>query len=394
MKLSLLLALILVLNILQNVADGKKSKKTKKPPPYKIPPYPIRPKPVMYYTHQEISHHIIHNIDETLKYLSQTTCLNFKKQNNSVKRIGINFYLQNFSKVELSTKKYKPTNVYLKDSIINDTRDLYFYMGLALGLVPEITRNDSIHYLEVLEENLSKTNFEKYYKVKKYGNKILASTSFDYYSMMLSSPFFKSENEDLTYIFKSYLSKYFIESVFTTEDFSYSDIKRLWYLHCSNKYRKKKKCKHGGFYLEHLKKCECPLPFTGKECEKLFKNEESCGKTQEFLADSSQRNHTIKNIQSSCTYSIKSKKGKKVRFKIFNLNFTQRHLCNIGFKLEVKYRKDKSATGLGLCDNYNDISFPPLSSEIYLVFNDEGSNRLEFSYNEVEENEIKQYADI
>uniref|UniRef100_A0A0N5BSE8 Astacin domain-containing protein n=1 Tax=Strongyloides papillosus TaxID=174720 RepID=A0A0N5BSE8_STREA len=384
MKLLLLLALISALCFLQNVVESKKSSKKKTPKPYKKPPYPTKPSSIKYYTSKELGAQLIHDIDGTLKYLSNTTCLHFKKDSKKLYKIGINFYSnKKYSKVELSTSSKKPTKVYLRKGIKKN--DLLFFIGLALGLVPEITRNDGSLNVEVIKSNIKKSNYEKYYKVKQYDYKIIANTSFDFHSVMLPSRKFKGVKGRLTYKFRGYLSKYNEKSVNDLKDFTYNDVKRLWYLHYDK--CQKYNCFSGGYLETSCDKCVCPEPFAGEKCKKIRKNnEKKCGKTQTFEADLSKRNHTIEVDRSSCYYSIKSKEGKKVQFNILNFTSSIGSGCDLGFRLEVKYRNDKGATGLRLCENYTNIIFPAISSEVNLIFYNVGKNKLEFSYNEVQEN--------
>uniref|UniRef100_A0A0K0FI59 Metalloendopeptidase n=1 Tax=Strongyloides venezuelensis TaxID=75913 RepID=A0A0K0FI59_STRVS len=381
MKLSLLLALISTLWFLQNLVESKKSSKKKILTLSRRSPYPIKPSFVSYFTKSDLGSKLIKSIDSILSDLSSFICLQFKKQKNLVKnKIGINFYSKKeYSKVELSSSGKKPTKVYLEKSI--NKNDLLFYIGYALGLVPETTRNDSRLYVDVFEKNISPPNFEKYYKVKNYDSEVIASTSFDFYSKMLPSQKFKSVKGRLTYKFKGSLFQYYEKYVYNTEFFSFSDVKRLWYLYCSEKCEPLD-CRNGGYSINSCQKCRCPPPFTGEKCEKLNPNQRSCGNKQEFIATSYKSFYTIKNISTFCFYSIKSKNGKKVQFNIKYLNISHADDCSSGVVLSVKYRKDKSAGSLSLCGKYRNISFPPLSSEIYLSFIGNGNDNLHFSIKE------------
>uniref|UniRef100_A0A0N5CBA8 EGF-like domain-containing protein n=1 Tax=Strongyloides papillosus TaxID=174720 RepID=A0A0N5CBA8_STREA len=381
MNLSLLIILISMLCALQNVAESKKSSEKKKSKPYKKPPYPTSPESVMYYISTHLGTQLTNDIDNFLKYLSHVMCLDFKRQKDSVKNnIGINFYSKKYNKVGLSTDKKKPTKVYLKKGLTR--RELLFFIGNALGLVSEITRYDSKRYVKVFENNIQESYFEKYYEVRQYDSDVIANTSFDFYSTMLPSPKFKSKNGRETYTFISDLSKYYEKTVYTTKFFSFSDVKRLWYLYCSDKCKEKDICMNNGFLKKDYRTCICPSPFTGEKCEELYLDQENCSNKQEFIATSYKSFYTIKNIFTLCYYSIKSNNGKKVRFNIEYLNISHINDCSFGVGLRVKYREDKGAGDLYLCGNYANISFPPLSNEVNLRFYGYGNNRLDFSIKE------------
>uniref|UniRef100_A0A0K0FI60 Astacin domain-containing protein n=1 Tax=Strongyloides venezuelensis TaxID=75913 RepID=A0A0K0FI60_STRVS len=430
MKLSFLVILISILYILQNVVESKKSKKSKlkkltkekdvsttikkksnKNKPGKKPKSVKRPKPksktkrkttfkpshkpgvqyispyytkqnsIKYYLDKQLESKFGAIIEKQTRYISFYTCLKIEKENFQSKKVDIDIAYCSKNYVKLSTKKGKPTKVCLNDNVTNN--EFLFYIGYALGLVPEITRNDSRLHVEVFEKNISSTSdYEKYYKVKKYSSTIIANSSFDYYSKMLSFPYFKSKDkEKRMYTFLSDLAKYYEKNVYITENFIFNDVKRLWHLYCSKECGPPD-CRNGGYFIHGCQKCSCPLPFYGEKCEKLYRNHISCGNTQEFIANSSKSFYTIQNASIVCFYSIKSKNGKKVHFNIENLYKPHVQDCNRNVILIVKYREDKGAGGLSLCGNYTNISFPPLSSEVYFIYSNIGGGSLHFSIKE------------
>uniref|UniRef100_A0A0K0FWU4 EGF-like domain-containing protein n=1 Tax=Strongyloides venezuelensis TaxID=75913 RepID=A0A0K0FWU4_STRVS len=364
------------------VVESKKKNKKKKPEPFKRPPYPVEPNFVKVYINESFDNKLATNIFVQLADFINYTPLKFKKQSSEVKNeIGINFYPSDkYSIVELSTSEEKPTNVFLKKGLSEN--DFYFYMGYAFGLVPEIKRDDSKDKVYVHKNAISKSNYEKYYKKENYDSKIIANSSFEFYSSMFFSRNFKaSKKGQLTYKFKGSLSKYYEKSVNHFKRFTHNDYKRLWSLYFNGKCEND--CQNGGYHQTNCI-CICPIPFTGSKCETLRQNtERNCGKTQTLSAKPKIAKDRIQVDQFKCYYSIKAKKGKKVQFNILNLTSSIKNDCKLGFGLEVKYRKDKGASGLRLCGNYKNIFFPALTSEVILIFNNIGSNKLEFSYKEV-----------
>uniref|UniRef100_A0A0K0FTD0 Astacin domain-containing protein n=1 Tax=Strongyloides venezuelensis TaxID=75913 RepID=A0A0K0FTD0_STRVS len=431
MNLSFLIILISVLYFLQNVVESKKSnkliqgkdvsntlkkkpnknksgKKPNKKKPVKKPtkkktgkkpkrkttskpshkpgasyksPYYTKQNSIKYYLDKKLEKKFDMTINLQTSHISSYTCLKIEKEKINSKKVDIYIASCSESWVKLSTKEGKPTKVCLKKD--ETENKLIFYFGYALGLVPEITRSDSNLHVKVLKENISPiSDYEKYYKVQQYSSTIIANSSFDYYSKMFSSPYFKSKGKGKrTYTFLSDLGKYYEKTANMSGGFSHNDFKRLWYLYC-NKKCTSLNCTNYGYPIRSCKKCRCPSPFYGEKCEKLYRNHISCGNTQEFIANSSKSFYTIKNTNIICSYSIKSKNGKKVQFNIENLNKSHVQDCNWNVNLIVKYREDKGAGGLSLCGNYTNISFPPLSSEVYLIYSGIGRGSLHFSIKE------------
>uniref|UniRef100_A0A0N5BS81 Astacin domain-containing protein n=1 Tax=Strongyloides papillosus TaxID=174720 RepID=A0A0N5BS81_STREA len=256
-------------------------------------------------------------------------------------------------------------------------------MGLALGLVPEITRNDRKFNVNVTFKNIKSTHL-KYYKVQNYESKVLGNTSFDFYSKMLSRQFFGSKNGKETYNSESPLFKYYRETKNLTAYFDYNDFKRLWFLHC-DMCGQKEGCSNNGYFRLDCNKCECPIPFAGNRCRHIYYNDLSkCGTQQEYIATSKWNRNTINITDAFCYYVIKSTTGKKVQVNLLEFSLSNRKDCPQKSGLEVKYRKDKGAGGLRSCTNYNEtIYLPALTSELHFIFSEKGNNELKFSYKEV-----------
>uniref|UniRef100_A0A0N5CHI4 Metalloendopeptidase n=1 Tax=Strongyloides papillosus TaxID=174720 RepID=A0A0N5CHI4_STREA len=345
----------------------------------KVPPYPIMPNIVKLYISKSLDSEKIYN---QLFFLSYTSCLDFHKQNTSNKHIGINFFsTQRKSKVILSTSLKRPTNVYLKKSVLHNEKHLAFYVGLALGLIPEVIRSDRNEHIKIHWKNILKS-YKKYYKKEPYNEKYLTNTGFDFSSVMIYNPYYGSKNGKQTFVSKLY--PYYEKVLNIFKHFSYNDIKRINYMYCGNICRKENQCLHGGYFIKTCDGCRCPLGFIGNKCENIDSEFDKCSPKNNFLAYSFKKNLLIKNISRFCMYSIKSKKGRKVRITILNTKLSKTNSCDKGIGMEIKYGKDKAAKGLLLCNNYKNIEIPAISSEIYIIFSDYyPNNLLKLSYNEV-----------
>uniref|UniRef100_A0A0K0EVY6 Astacin domain-containing protein n=1 Tax=Strongyloides venezuelensis TaxID=75913 RepID=A0A0K0EVY6_STRVS len=354
------------------------SKPSHKPGSYQSPYY-IKKNLIKYSMDDELFEKFSYLMHRQTKYISYQTCLKIERHRKGEKvDIDIGWCSDNW--VKLSTNEGRPTKVCLNKNTTEN--EVLFYFGYALGLVPEITRSDSNLYVKVFENNILQTDYEQYYKVQQYRSEIIANSSFDYYSKMLSSQYFKSrKNNKRTYRFETNLGEYYEKTANMYESFIHNDLKRLWYLYCKNKC-KSLNCKNYGYPENNCKKCICPPPFTGKECEIPFPKFKDCGNTTEFIANSSKSFYTIENVFKDCHYLIKSKNNKKVQFIVENLYIQRELYCHLKYGLIVKYREDRGAEGLYLCGNYTKISFPLLTSEAYLTIIGAGKNSLKFSIQE------------
>uniref|UniRef100_A0A0K0F0M4 Astacin domain-containing protein n=1 Tax=Strongyloides venezuelensis TaxID=75913 RepID=A0A0K0F0M4_STRVS len=356
------------------------SKPSQKPGSYQSPYY-IKQTTIKYYLDEKLVKKFYKILDMQATDIGILTCLYVERQIRYSKTIDIDIARCSENWVKLSTKEGKPTKVCLKESATKN--EVLFYFGYALGLVPEITRYDSNLYVTVFKNNISpKTDYEKYYKVQQYGSAIIANSSFDYYSKMLSSQSFKSrKNKKRTYRFDTNLGEYYEKTANMSELFSYNDLKRLWYLYC-DKECTSLNCTNYGYPKNNCNGCICPSPIDGKYCDGLYENVYVCGDTQEFIANSSKSLYTIKNVNGECYYLIKSQGNKKVQLIVENLNISRAKDCQRNAGLTVKYREDRGADGLLLCGNYTNISFPSLTGRIYLTINGYGNNSLSFSIKE------------
>uniref|UniRef100_A0A0N5BPV1 Metalloendopeptidase n=1 Tax=Strongyloides papillosus TaxID=174720 RepID=A0A0N5BPV1_STREA len=363
-----LICLIILLCSLQNTIKGESFSKHKKTKWHKkISPYPIKPEFIKFYISKDIDSVRIYN---QLFYLNHTSCLGFKEQNSRIKSIGINFlFSKKYSKVVLSTNSKKPTDVYLKKSVLNNTRQLSYYVGLALGLSPEIQRYDRDKNVKILWKNIHRS-FKKYYKRKKYIDKFSANTSFDFSSVMLINSYYGSKNKGRTYVSKLYP---YYEKLFSQfEFFSHNDLKRINYLYCKDECEKTHKCDHGGYHEQSCFVCKCPYRLMDENVQR------------NLWASRSEKKLLVKNFAGMCHFSIKSKKGKKIRITVSELKLSRVNLCAHDIELEIKYSRDKGAVGLRLCDNYKNIKIPAQSSEIFVTFGDsKPNNKLSISYQEV-----------
>uniref|UniRef100_A0A0K0G1J3 Astacin domain-containing protein n=1 Tax=Strongyloides venezuelensis TaxID=75913 RepID=A0A0K0G1J3_STRVS len=310
-------------------------------------------------------------VEYVLRNMNTSFCINFIKQSKKITDSGINFYKSSSkSDIILGDSKSKPTDIYLTESDINDAKNtlLLLYIGLALGLIPEITRYDRDDYVKVNLSNVD-SKYIQYYKKTK--SKTTYPTSFDYGSVLFLSSSFGSKNKKSTYTYK--LSPHYDSVIGSNIFFTHNDNKRINFLYCSKKKcGKYKTCKNGSFPDYKCRRCICQEFFSGKKCEKLYKNDKKyCGNKQEYKS-STKSTKNLKNtiFQRICAYKIKSiNKKKKVEITIKSLTFNTTISCNGNDGLFIHYRSDKSVSPLHLCKNVSKIVLPPSSSSVYIILN-------------------------
>uniref|UniRef100_A0A0N5CDZ0 CUB domain-containing protein n=1 Tax=Strongyloides papillosus TaxID=174720 RepID=A0A0N5CDZ0_STREA len=168
------------------------------------------------------------------------------------------------------------------------------------------------------------------------------------------------------------------------EFFSHNDLKRINYLYCKDECEKTHKCDHGGYHEQSCFVCKCPYRLMNEKCTSMYPNLGNCSIERNLWASRSEKKLLVKNFAGVCHFSIKSKKGKKIRITVLELKLSRVNLCAHDIELEIKYSRDKGAVGLRLCDNYKNIKIPAQSSEIFVTFGDsKPNNKLSISYQEV-----------
>uniref|UniRef100_A0A0N5BZ77 Metalloendopeptidase n=1 Tax=Strongyloides papillosus TaxID=174720 RepID=A0A0N5BZ77_STREA len=317
-------------------------------------------------------------VEYVLRDMNDTLCITFIRQNNKIIDSGINFYKSNSKSYKSNSKsdiilrdsKSKPTDIYLKESDLKYNKNslLLLYIGLALGLIPEIARYDRDNYVTVNSNNID-SKYISYYKKTK--SKTTYSTSFDYGSAMLLNSSFGSKNNKATYTYK--LSPHYDSTIGNNILFSHNDNKRINILYCSKKKCDKyRKCQHGSFPQKQCKRCICQQYFHGKLCEKLFSNDKKmCGNQQELKSYSSSRKSLKKtNIRDICLYKLKSTSNKKkVEVTVKSLVYDGNVPCDGRSGLFIYYRSDKSVSPLYLCKNSSNIVLPASSTTVYIAIN-------------------------
>uniref|UniRef100_A0A0K0FEJ5 Metalloendopeptidase n=1 Tax=Strongyloides venezuelensis TaxID=75913 RepID=A0A0K0FEJ5_STRVS len=339
--------------------SSKKSNKLKNPPPY------VRSGTIHVYVHKNES---LKNVRAILYHISTRTCLNFTYDSSKIKgQSGINIYKtskQNSLKVSYSKKK--PTFLKLKNYILQHKSKLAFYIGRALGMIPEISRPDRDEYVKINWGNIKKSH-RKYYQKTKYNYTYYKDVEFDFGSIMLVDSSFGSKDKNKpTYTFKINQNFHKIDDPYYV--FSHNNLKFLNGMYCRN-HCSKNDCLNGGYYLRDCDSCECPFHFYGLKCGTPKYSIGDCLEQKEYIAEDFTKHFEHYDRTGKCSYHIKSNFKDKIKVIITKLQLPNSKCTSSDSYVDILYRNDKGTTGLTICKSVGFLEFKHESSEIFIFIN-------------------------
>uniref|UniRef100_A0A0K0FBQ8 Metalloendopeptidase n=1 Tax=Strongyloides venezuelensis TaxID=75913 RepID=A0A0K0FBQ8_STRVS len=329
---------------------------------------PRLPNTISFYVDKSLLHGSM--LKKTIKIVENHICIKFLEQETEVTGAGINFFkTSNYSDIILDKNLSKPTNIYFnnKDLHPNQLKYLYFFTGMALGLIPETTRYDRDKYIEVYEKNITEPYLKYYEKETTMRNYF---SSFDYGSVMVPEKLFGSKNYLLTYKAKYY--PYYDDISGMEWSFTYNDYRRLNRMYCKNKCPNLKGCNNRGhvFFSNGCKRCLCNRGFIGPICETYpVQTHISCGVKALYKSYGKKSYIIRKNVSGDCFYRIKSSNGRKVAITVNSLVSPSQNLmlCKF-FGINIYYRSDWGVSPLVICPNTSKVVIPALSNEVYMVY--------------------------
>uniref|UniRef100_A0A0K0FGX6 Metalloendopeptidase n=1 Tax=Strongyloides venezuelensis TaxID=75913 RepID=A0A0K0FGX6_STRVS len=329
---------------------------------------PRLPNTISFYVDNSDSY--LKDIENKLLYFNNYVCIKFVKNETMISGKGINFLsTTNDSDIKLNNDLNKPTNIYIKKSDVSDTGPVTFFIGMALGLIPEITRYDRDKYVKVNLTNV-KQSYMKYYKKESKQKNYFGS--FDYGSIMVMDNLFGSKNNKSTYTFNLY--SHYYPPVHTAygfiKYFTHNDYRRLNYMYCKNYCPHLRGCSNRGYPENNCRSCSCGhwSHFIYPDCHLRPANTDpSCGIKTLYKSYVKKSYLKRKNVTGICYFRIKSSNGRKVAITIKSLE--------LGFRgeLEIYYRKDKAVKPLRLTSISSSFQVPPSYNEVYLIFQDKYS---------------------
>uniref|UniRef100_A0AAF5CZ99 Metalloendopeptidase n=2 Tax=Strongyloides stercoralis TaxID=6248 RepID=A0AAF5CZ99_STRER len=250
-------------------------------------------------------------------------------------------------------------------NVIINPYSILHELGHALGLVHEHARIGRDNFIDIDFWQLDKSA-KKNFVIYNSSNFVNYSTSYDYASIMHYDQ----------YAFGSWWYWFIGRPVIRPKlDYQYSrmmgqrkkitfnEIKKINLCYCNacgwvnndtgqlNPDRKPN-CSYSGYAdFRNCSKCICPTGYTGDLCRKIIPSDPECGNTT-FEVNKT-RIQLIFNNKRNCYISLKATKPKKIELIIVYVNAPyDGDTCTEDIAYQIKYRRDRGATGLLLCGHH------------------------------------------
>ncbi|CEF70658.1 Astacin-like metalloendopeptidase [Strongyloides ratti] len=292
-------------------------------------------------------------IYEALKNIENETCFKFKrvlKKFSNTQGIIYNistFYGSFIGRVVKNGYQY----IYLRRGAEKDIGLIQYATLNTLGMHNEHMRPDRGKYIRVNYENIDESAMIEFYILN--GSNINSyEIDYDFGSLLHYGTIAYSKDRKPT--IETYIEGYNY-MIGHRQKLSFNDNKLLNIHYCINKCKSKILCYNSGYQdPKNCIQCKCPNGYSGIKCEKIVRNGNECGNLQIISTKNSFKNILIKGNK-SCTYLIKAPDNYVIKLNIKNVLLPRQKACIENKGLEIKYRKDKGAMGLNLCDRYKDI---------------------------------------
>uniref|UniRef100_A0A0N4Z4N3 Metalloendopeptidase n=1 Tax=Parastrongyloides trichosuri TaxID=131310 RepID=A0A0N4Z4N3_PARTI len=255
--------------------------------------------------------------------------------------------------------------IYLRknDSFLSSRWIMHFILN-ALGMYHEHMRPDRGNFIRVNYENIDESALDDF-QLLNASNVYSYGIDYDLGSLLHYGPIAYSKQRQPT--IEARLPPY-NKMIGQKEKLSFNDIKLLNIHYCYNMCPKKLSCYNSGYQNPiQCKFCNCPNGYTGRQCEKIFFNKDNCDKKELITKPTSQE--IILKGAKSCTYAIYAPKDHIIKMRIKLVIFQQYRPCIERKGFEIKYRNDKGAMGLNLCEKYKDIYLKSEGNTVLIQYN-------------------------
>uniref|UniRef100_A0A0N4ZDX5 Metalloendopeptidase n=1 Tax=Parastrongyloides trichosuri TaxID=131310 RepID=A0A0N4ZDX5_PARTI len=299
-------------------------------------------------------------IEKVIKYLELKTCLTFRKHAFPFdNRNGLFYTLREKNNhAELGKiKNNEPQRIKLTSLCYSRFGCVMKYTLLSLGLTPPILRSDRNQYVKVNLKNVDKKNQSYFDNSGKEKHLILYDLPYDYTSIVHPGEYYCSKNGKKTIEGKQ---KYYDQMIGQEEYPSFQDIQTINKFYCSkNCTNKENYCQNGGYLNpNNCTSCICPTGFVGYNCAELIKQNQSClvQERDHFITGSGGR---ILGGNFTCIFHFKTHKDFRIKLIINYLDMKSAGPCSERNGVQIRYKKDKSKTGIVLCNKkYINVTHP------------------------------------
>ncbi|CEF59714.1 Astacin-like metalloendopeptidase [Strongyloides ratti] len=337
---------------------------------------------------EEVINHTCIKFNKINETTNKTQELLFKKSQRCLSYIG-HIESNHTQIIELTPNCYDNPYVILHE------------IGHALGLVHEHARTDRDEYIKINTGNMKSDRLSnlEILKTPAYFN---YSTYYDYAALMHYSQFAFATFWSSFFgwpVIESKLEREYSWMIGQRKKMTFNEFKQINLFYCNwcnwidnktglliknNDYQTL--CKNGGYPdYKNCSKCICPTGYTGDLCDYIIKSDTECGKTN-FDVNTTETSIVL-NDKMTCYFSLKAKNSKKVLLKVTYVNAPYKEsICTEDTGYQVKYRKDKGATGLLLCGHHSRLIILKSESNDILLFyrGESGHSFMHFTFKEVD----------
>uniref|UniRef100_A0A0N5A2N8 Metalloendopeptidase n=1 Tax=Parastrongyloides trichosuri TaxID=131310 RepID=A0A0N5A2N8_PARTI len=256
------------------------------------------------------------------------------------------------------------------------------YTVLKLGMTAPHHRKDRDNYVKIHSNNYKN---KKYFEILDDSKAKTFGTGYDFGSITNEKETYKSKNGKSTIEPKQEKYKFMMGY---SKSLSFNDIKILNYMYCDDKCKDSPiRCENGGYSdYKDCTKCICPEGFKGKKCIEIDTDYDSCIYTEIGVFEEEkifkQRVYRY-DTYSRCVHKFSSIIGTRIQMSI-NVITSNKTEC-VESDFELKYQKDKGATGLKICGDYfnNTTNILSEDNKVLLIFKRYGRNDIEIKYKAV-----------
>uniref|UniRef100_A0A0N5A3B4 Astacin domain-containing protein n=1 Tax=Parastrongyloides trichosuri TaxID=131310 RepID=A0A0N5A3B4_PARTI len=323
--------------------------------------------PIQYYISSTLDES---KIEEAIQILESKTCLQFKKQRQTVYGDkGFNYVKNNECHTTSGPEyryKFIEENIYLNDECSQSVGRILQLTGQMLGLISCVKLSNRNKFVTINEDNLDE-------KSKNLFNKVDLSveenykTSFDFGSGLLYKSTQYSKNKNPVIIPKN---SFFYDMMGQEYGLSFNDYKVLNNFYCSsNCINKPNICLNGGYLNpNNCRECLCSNGYGGIFCHIGASKDAKCLGDFILVSPNFVKNINLKG-KMTCSYAISSSFKTKIKIKVISV-FTEVYSpCYEKMGLEVKYFADQGATGLCLCGKFDNITLISETNIIMIEYN-------------------------
>uniref|UniRef100_A0A0K0EJK8 Metalloendopeptidase n=1 Tax=Strongyloides stercoralis TaxID=6248 RepID=A0A0K0EJK8_STRER len=313
-----------------------------------------------------------------LKIIEKETCFRFiplKNLRPNVSGIHYKFVGECLSKVGRQNKKQ--WQLIKIGSMCNSPGGIIHETFHALGLIHEQCRYDRDLYISILQQNLFNQNI---WDCRRFGYDWVTDyfQPYDYGSIMQYDMYSHSSNGEKTLV---PLFPHYENTIGNLEYPSFIDSKIINMHYCGKICRKKILCFNDGYQNpNNCNTCKCVEGYGGKDCFEFAKPKRECGSTKIIV----QENTSFLRIKGkkNCVYHVLSERNKLISIQIVALVMlpNSKIVCSFKNALEVKYLRNKAATGARFCIVLSNIRIKSHTSHVIVYFKSKDHRNFVYLY--------------